>query len=327
MTNRLYLKVFILFAFFVFSKQISFAQYDDGFRRPIELGIDIGPCYLLGDLGGSLGKGTYFLKDLNKELGQVSKGLSLTVFPFNWGGLRVGMHQTKFLGNDAIIKSSGSDEVFRKRRNLDFRTNIWEAYGAVEVYPISIFKPNNSRLIDPYFFVGVGIFNFDPEGSVTDINGQKTWYKLQPLRTEGQGMSEYPDRKPYKLTQINLPFGGGFKINLSNRLYAGTEIIYRHTFTDYIDDVSTNYIDPQYFYKYLSAEQAAIAARIHDKSIDLTTGIPFTNAPGEQRGNSNKNDDYFSVMFRIGYKFSSQSNYQSGGRRSKRSQTSCPIVF
>lgn len=40
-----------------------------------------------------------------------------------------------------------------------------------------------------------GIFHFNPEGSLTDANGRVTWHKLHPLRTEGQGMEEYPARK------------------------------------------------------------------------------------------------------------------------------------
>lgn len=181
--------------------------------------------------------------------------------------------------------------------------------------------------LQPYLFVGVGLFHFDPEGSLTDANGNKNWYRLQPLRTEGQGMKEYPGREPYKLTQLNFPFGGGMKIRLSQRFYFGFELLYRHTFTDYIDDVSSNYIDPNYFYSYLPADQAVIAARIYDKSIDLVTGLPVRNLPGDQRGNPAKKDDYFSTLLKFGYKFSPGANFDGSGRRSKRSKTSCPVVF
>lgn len=56
-------------------------------------------------------------------------------------------------------------------------------------------------------------------------------------------MAEYPDSKPYNLTQINIPMGFGIKYDLTERVTIGTELLYRHTFTDHIDDVSTKYID------------------------------------------------------------------------------------
>ena len=102
----------------------------------------------------------------------------------------------------------------------------------------------------PYALIGVGIFHFNPKGSITDAAGNKTWHELRPLRLEGQGMTEYPESKPYKLTQMNIPIGAGIKYFASERINLSTELLYRKTFTDYIDDVSKNYIDPNNFNKY-----------------------------------------------------------------------------
>ena len=66
-------------------------------------------------------------------------------------------------------------------------------------------------------------------------------------------MPEYPDRKPYKLTQVNIPLGVGLKYYASERINLSAEVLYRKTFTDYIDDVSHNYIDPVNYNKHLSA--------------------------------------------------------------------------
>jgi hypothetical protein len=59
-------------------------------------------------------------------------------------------------------------------------------------------------------------------------------------------MAEY-GRGEYSLTQLEIPMGGGFKFYLNESFYVGFEILHRKTFTDYIDDVSTKYIDPRYF--------------------------------------------------------------------------------
>ena len=43
---------------------------------------------------------------------------------------------------------------------------------------------------------------------------------------------------------MNIPMGAGIKYYASERINLSTELLYRKTFTDYIDDVSKNYIDP-----------------------------------------------------------------------------------
>jgi hypothetical protein len=50
--------------------------------------------------------------------------------------------------------------------------------------------------------------------------------------------------KKYKLYQVAIPFGIGFKLNVSKRIGLGIEWAPRKTFTDYIDDVSGLYPDP-----------------------------------------------------------------------------------
>ena len=60
--------------------------------------------------------------------------------------------------------------------------------------------------------------------------------------------------------------GVGVKYFLSETVNLGLEIIHRKTFTDYIDDVSTTYIDPAFFYAYLPLPQAQLAERMANKS-------------------------------------------------------------
>lgn len=267
-----------------------------------EAGINVGPTFFLGDLGGNAGKGTRFLKDLNLELTKMMKGAFVTVYPTEWLGFRVAGQLTYVEGKDNIINTNGEDELWRKQRNLDFRSNIWEAYAAFEFYP-TLLKADQMEELPrwrPYGIIGLGVFHFDPEGSLTDNRGNTTWYKLHPLRTEGQGMKEYPDKKPYALTQINIPMGGGLRYQINERFNSSIELLYRKTFTDYIDDVSTTYIDPRYFDSYLSAADARIARAIHDKTVGIVTPGVNRYEPGTQRGNSKQMDAYFSVVLKIG---------------------------
>jgi hypothetical protein len=176
----------------------------------------------------------------------------------------------------------------------------------------------------PYGFIGVGIFSFDPEGSITNQYGGKTWHKLHPLKTEGQGMPGYPDKKPYALTQINIPMGCGLRIKMSERINISPELLYRKSFTDYIDDVSTTYIDPIDFDRNLSPQDAIIARQIHDKTVGIVTPGINRYEPGTQRGNSKNMDAYFSFVVKLGIRFGPLDD--SPDRRAK-NQTRCPHFY
>ena len=174
--------------------------------------------------------------------------------------------------------------------------------------------------LKPYGFVGLGVFHFDPMGSLTSANGLQTWYRLQPLRTEGQGMTEYPNRKIYNLTQLNIPMGGGLKYEVSDRINVGFELLYRKTFTDYIDDVSTKYIDPIYFSQYLAPADVPVAYQLHNRE-------PFRNITrptiGRQRGDSKEMDSYFSTIIRFGWRL----NGSNSPNRKALRQLRCPLYF
>ncbi len=311
------------------SQHLSFAD-------KVEVGVNFGPTFFLGDLGGNAGYGTKFIKDVNLELTKVMRGGFISIYPTEWLGLRLAGQITYVEGRDNIINTDGINELWRKQRNLDFRSKMWEVYSAVEFHPLVFLNRNDEEgyrpKISPYGFVGFGVFHFDPEGSLVDQNGVRTWHKLHPLRTEGQGMTEYPEKKPYTLTQYNIPLGGGVKIALGERFNTSFELLYRQTFTDYIDDVSTSYIDPDYFERYLTPAQADIARQIHDKTVGIITPGINRYEPGTQRGNVNNNDAYFSLLIKFGFRFGGNDDDGGGlfgnsaNRRAKR-QTRCPHFY
>jgi hypothetical protein len=293
----------------------------------IEAGLNFGPTFFLGDLGGNQGKGTSFIKDINLELTKFMKGAFISVYPNNWMGLRLAGQLTYVAGKDNLIDTKGVNELWRKQRNLDFKSSVWEVYGAVELFPTMMFNKYNDYdpRLKPYGFVGLGVFHFDPMGSITASNGVQTWYRLQPLRTEGQGMTQYPNSKEYQLTQINIPMGGGLKYEVSDRVNIGFELLYRKTFTDYMDDVSTRYIDPKYFDQYLSPADAVIARKISDKTFGIVTPGVTRYAPGTQRGNVKNKDAYFSTLLKVGIKLGA--NYSSPEARNAARQTRCPHFY
>ncbi|MEO5648748.1 MAG: hypothetical protein ABIR03_02360 [Ginsengibacter sp.] len=325
-----WLTCFILLALgFLFSpKSYSQSLVFGSEKTRVEVGFNVGPSFFLGDLGGNGGKGKRFIKDVNFPLTNIMKGVFITVYPNEWLGIRAAIEDGVMEGDDRIIDSKGRDELWRKQRNLDFRTHLTEAYIAVELYPFMLLHKNDEDYkprLRPYGVLGVGAFKFNPQGSLTDANGNKTWYYLRPLHTEGQGFPEYPKRKEYSLTQINIPMGGGLKYYISERVNVGLELLLRKSFTDYIDDVSTNYIDPNLFDKYLSPQDAIIARQISDKIFGIVTPSVTRNAPGVQRGNPNQNDSYFNVFLKCAVRLGSI--YDNRYNRNVASRMRCPARF
>ena len=292
------------------------AQYY-GITGKVELGLGVGPMFFLGDLGGSAGIGRGFLKDVDFPQTRASVGLYLTAHPTEWLGIRVAGTMGAVGADDADAPNKGGAEVDRLERNLHFRSKIREAYAGIELYPTVFFEQQDGLTgkLRPYGIAGVGVFHFDPE--VRDVDGQ--WVKTHPLRLEGQGFAEYPNSKPYQLTQLNLISGIGFKYYVNENMYVGTEVLYRKLFTDYLDDVSQDhYIDPIYFDKYLPAEQAQQARRLYYRG---TYSYPTTRPYSEyqQRGDPKQNDSYFSTTIRLGWRLGG-----GGGGKTPRSQR-CPV--
>jgi opacity protein-like surface antigen len=318
----------LLASFFISSKSYSQSIIVGNEKTRAEVGINVGPSFFLGDLGGNRGKGTRFVKDVNFPFTQIMTGVFAAVYPNEWMGIRAAAQVGKLAAEDNIINTKGEDELYRKQRNLDFRSTIAEAYVAVEIFPLMLlnkmdvdYKPR----LRPYGVIGVGWFHFNPQGSLTDANGNKTWYYLRPLHTEGQGFPEYPERKEYSLNQINFPMGVGLKYYLSEKVNVSFEILLRKSLTDYIDDVSTTYIDPNLFDKYLSPADAIIARRISDKVFAIVNPGLARNEPGVQRGNPNQNDSYFTTFLKLGIRLGPV--YESTYGRNAANKMRCPNRF
>jgi hypothetical protein len=300
--------------------QSSYCQEEP--RNTTELGFTIGPMAYLGDLGGHLGKGTTFLKDYNMNTTKMSAGVFGSVYPIQWLGFRGSLNFGSVEGSDANIKPKGGDEDTRFLRNLDFRSNIIEGTVMAEFYPTVFLEDDPEDVtgrLRPYGVIGLGVFHFNPQGTYTDPATQDTyWVDLRPLHTEGEGFPDYPDRKEYSLTQLNIPIGVGIKYFLSENLNISFEIVHRKLFTDYLDDVSTKYINPADFYKYLSPQQAAIAVAVSNKSPEGYNTPGY--GPGNKRGDPTQNDAYFTAQFKIAFTIK--------GRTSDRwrNSTHCPLL-
>lgn len=173
---------------------------------------------------------------------------------------------------------SKSNDTFALNRNLYFKSVVLEFSAYFEFNFFNYVLGDPKYPFTPYLFAGASIFRFNPKA---ELNGDE--FALQPLGTEGQGTTVYPERKKYSLTNPSLLFGVGLKWNVFRSFGMGLEWGMRRTFTDYLDDVSKTYADPLV----VAAENGPDAALLSDRSAD-----PGTNT-GRQRGNS-KTTDWFS---------------------------------
>jgi hypothetical protein len=161
-------------------------------------------------------------------------------------------------GSDAASADENDTESgkYRFYRNLSFRNRIKELsiVGAFDLFENQATYLSRAAWT-PYLFAGVAVFHHNPQALAPDngLDGQALpeagkWVNLRPLGTEGQ----YADLletdanygiKPYKLIQFAIPIGVGVRFKVHDVVDFSAELGFRYLFTDYIDDVSKNYVD------------------------------------------------------------------------------------
>lgn len=242
---------------------------------------------------------------------------------------------------DDFESADFNDENARYRyvRNLHFRNRIKE----LTVTAMFDLFPNElsyiSRVVwTPYAFAGVTVFHHNPQAFVSEDSGLPeagTWVDLQPLGTEGQHAELLETDvnhgiEPYKLIQIAIPFGIGVRYKLNQVLDFSVESGVRYLFTDYIDDVSANYVDPGVFGDDALArlmsdpsrlEKAPVSGDVRNLSnpnvseiynntdqIVGRDGVVYTKTAGygyeypeNVRGNKKEKDLYFVTSFKVAF--------------------------
>lgn len=289
---------FLLFIYPVTGRAQNYF-YNSKYFEPVvvwETGLSAGGMNCLTDLGGNSGPGRYFIKDVNSNNTKFCGAIYIRALYNNIVGGRVECTVGKVMAYDSILKNDNSIAHYRYKRNLHFRSLIAELSVIGEWYFLSHLMQNKQNTIpsfSPYILTGVSIFHFNPEAKLND-----RWVSLQPLHTEGQGFREYPNRNNYKRTQFNFSVGMGIRYELSALFNLQLELVHRILLTDYLDDVSTRYIDQSLYDHYLDTKNAGLAKQLADRRIQLNSNSPYL--PDQQRGNASNKDAYFSINLKIG---------------------------
>lgn len=274
------------------------STFNDNKKFLFEAGISMGFMNGFTDLGGKEGKGGPFLKDLTVINTLVAVGTYANVSYRHLFALDLQFTAGSLKAYDSILHTLNS--TGRKERNLSFQSAIRETALKLQFHFLrTIAQLETPARWSPYLLFGAGIFHFNPKAM---LDGK--WQELQPLHTEGQGFPEYPNRKNYSRWQTNWLWGTGLEFQISRILTGRLEFAYRVLHTDYLDDVSTNYIEPKLFKIRLDAALAPVAYRLSDRRGEIDP--MHEPSEGDQRGDPSHNDSYFTVDLKLGFAFGRQ---------------------
>ena len=285
---------------------LGFSQYKWDF------GVNLGAANYLGEIGGKEKTRRDFILDLKLSQTRSAMGgfARYKVNPDVYVRGAVGWYRIS--GKDELSTNAG-----RRGRNLSFRNDIIEAsvVGQYIFYDIAdlgrTYRYRND--FKAYVFTGFAGFMHNPKAQ---YNG--SWVALQPLHTEGQGLVAGAP-KQYGKYMIALPAGAGFYFTLSKIYRIGWEFNWRTTFTDYLDDVSTTYVDPTVF----AGDQTAIDLANRNTELqpytESATGIPDPNnyqphlenniMVYPKRGDPTHNDSYLSTTINVSYALKGRSKF------------------
>jgi len=246
----------------------AIAQKHNGASQ--EIGYKIGASYYIGDLNPDnplqsrphITQGGFYRSNINSRVGVRFQVLNGTIEAWD----------------------QDSDNSWQTNRNLHFRNNITEFSIQGEINYIDHVLGNPKHRFSGFLTAGIAFYNHDPQAS--DSYGN--WHPLQPMGTEGQGWTNGQD--PYKLSGVAMPYGIGFKVNLGTSLSFQVEWGMRKTWTDYLDDVSTDYANEMM----LRLERGDLSAELADMMIELPEG--FDSSEGLQRGDPGRNDKYGYIL-------------------------------
>ncbi len=255
-------------------------------------GLAVGTSHYVGDLGAKNGWEPWKATDAR------ASRFSLTGF-VEWPiegkfQLHTALSYIRVTGDDRFAGNPG-----RVARNLHFRSDVVElqARGQFKFWD----RPrhwNRSAGSRGYVFLGLGAFTYNPKSRIrneaNDV-ANPIWYSLRELQTEGQ-------EEPYSWLALSMPMGVGFDWNLRGGWQVGMEVSWRYTTTDYLDDVSHTYGNPD--------QMSELAARLSSQSNAYTIALAgpdggsiydhtYSASNPTPRGNPESRDGFGTVQFTL----------------------------
>lgn len=274
------MKLLLPILFLVLSCISAFAQryYPSGIQSRSRVSVNFGSSTYMGDLqedqliASSPNAGLSYEYQLTPRWGVRADGLAYHL-----------------KASDANSMDPGRNE-----RNLSFFSTNYEVSGSLMLFLFRNLPAaySHRKPVNIYALLGLGATYFNPK---TRYMGNV--YQLRDFQTEGVD---------YSPVSAVIPSGFGITSKLGQRLDVALEATYRLTFTDYLDDVSSFYLDRE---SYPSELAASLGDRRQENGLEPMPG-------GSKRGNPTLKDGYALYNVRIIYYLNSM-YYSATDKRKK----------
>ena len=294
-----------------------------------DVGFTAGVANYMGDIGDGPGQRRDFIWDLQ----EIRSRPALGVFARRKLDLDGIWH---IRGDFSSLQISGHDKhtvnPARRGRNLHFRNIMQEASIRLErdlfQKPL-VWARQRRAMLTIRGFVGIARLYHNPEARVdvnnpayadlveTNITSPGEWHSLSELQTEGVDYSD-------ELSLTAIPFGlsaivTGQKKGGATDFFLSLEIGFRLTDTDYLDDISSFYADPEE----MSRLGAALSSQSNQGVLDeagpgagsLTAHSYINEEIPVIRGNKANNDAYGNLVVSFGKVLNGRSRNFSSKRR------------
>lgn len=285
-----------------------------------DVGVHVGASNYLGEMGGKEKPRRDFIWDMK---------LSQTRWAFGVFGRRKINRLLSVNSGILYLRIQGADihstNPARVGRNLNFRNDLIEWYLRPE---FTVFQDNDlggrgryKSDLRLFVYVGIAAYYHNPKGQ---INRTGAFYALQPLTTE---------LVDYSKIGVAIPAGIGVHMTRRRRHRIGFDFGWRTTFSDYLDDASTEYYDvsglanPLTDALYDQHPYLADVDPVTDGTQVETTSGEVVTVPSQyqygywdtdggvskpsqnKRGDPTHNDSYLTATFTYSYVLRGQSNF------------------
>ena len=280
-------------------------------HTPLSAGFVLGGSNYLGEIGGKFDPRASLL---DADI--------ITTSPTFGGFLRYAANDRVRISGEVNYvhirqADKNAEDPARQARNLNFRNRMVEFGFRTDFTVFNIADRSTNRnfakpgklFVKGYVFTGVYGVLHNPQAQIThDPNNEweDRWYDLRPLRTENQ-VEEYAS------LIAAIPMGLGIEFGLGYGWVLGFEGSWRSTFTDYLDDISGMYGNPDFLSPLAEAISSqsndAVIAAIGDPSSGTVVNHQYSDG-GTYRGNPETNDSYGTVQVTLARTIDTRSSFE-----------------
>ncbi len=252
---------------FLFLICISFNSLSQGSTDFDGIQFSIGSSFFHGDAGSGSTR-------IGLNLGAAYRHM----FNKKWS-VRPKFNYTTLSGDDA--------QGTNKERNLSFQNKTLRGELTV-IHNFKEYDPGKNQFsgASPFVAFGLGAMTNNPTAIY-----EGTTYELQELSTEGIAYSRFT---------FYVPISLGINIHINSKTYIGFEYTFHYVFSDYLDDISGDYINNTK----LNGVVSTLADRTNEGGyLPTETSNNKSWSEGSQRGSNNSNDFFSTLSFHMGYSF------------------------